>query len=152
MSFLKKIIKKYTGNDFMNIEKANINFKKAFGIDIKAKLEEEIWNDLIDIVNLRNMMIHNNGSVDQRFKTTNTYSRLKDRIDGNLIKLTSVDIQRYMKNVVYATVDISNMFLERYYRERNAVIANYYFNDNNGLLFQSQIVIDENVNDDNKES
>ena len=139
--FLEKIIKKYTGNDFMNIEKANSNFKKAFGLDIKAKLEAEVWNELIDIVNLRNMMVHNNGSVDQRFKTTSTYGRLKNKTNGNLFKLTEEDIQRYLKSVVYATVDISNMFLEKYYSERNAVIANHYFN--RGLLSHSRTAIEE---------
>ena len=146
--FIEKIIKKHTGNDFMSIEKANSNFKKAFGIDIKAKLEEEVWNDLVDVVNLRNMMVHNNGSVDQHFKTTSTYNRVKGKIDGDLFKLTEEDVQKYLQSVVYATVDISNLFLAKYYSDRNAVVANYYFNK--GLLSQSQAVLDKKSNNDNK--
>ena len=45
----------------MNIEKANNLFKKAFEIDLKSFMDKDVWNDLVDIVNLRNMMIHNNG-------------------------------------------------------------------------------------------
>ena len=33
--YILKVLDKHTGNDFMNIEKANTNFKKAFEIDVK---------------------------------------------------------------------------------------------------------------------
>ena len=55
-------------------------------------MEKQTWTDLIDIVNLRNMMIHNNGSVDERFKSTHTYSRLSDRVDDKLLRLEDADI------------------------------------------------------------
>ena len=135
--YIDRIVKKDTGNDFMNIEKASKIYKKAFGIDIKKKLEEDVWEDLIDIVNLRNMMVHNNGFIDQHFRTTSTYDRLKRRTNGNLLMLEADDIQKYLRSVTCAVVDVSNLFLERYYNERNTVIANYYFNK--GLESQKSV-------------
>ena len=44
-SFLEKIVRKYTGNDFMNIEKTNDIYKKAFGIEIRKNLNAETWDD-----------------------------------------------------------------------------------------------------------
>lgn len=132
-SYIKKVIKKHTGNDFMNIEKANNNFKKAFGIDIKKALDTNIWLDLLDIVTLRNMMIHNNGRVDSQFKTTSTYIRNKDKVIGNLYKLEENDISKYLESVVLGIADISNLFLENYYNLRSKVIANYYFNSNDSV-------------------
>ena len=46
-SFLEKIVRKYTGNDFMNIEKTNDIYKKAFGIEIRKNLNAETWDDVV---------------------------------------------------------------------------------------------------------
>ena len=113
-SFLEKIVRKYTGNDFMNIEKTNDIYKKAFGIEIRKNLNAETWDDLLDIVNLRNMIVHNNGQVDKRFESTSTFRRWKDQVDIPLI---------------------SNLYLKEYYQRRNRVIANYYFNKENAYDF-----------------
>ena len=128
-SYIEKIVKKHTGNDFMNIEKANNNYKKAFDINIRELLDKQIWNDLIDIVNLRNMMAHNNGMVDEHFKSTPTYTRLNDRIIGQLFRLEDSDIAKYLNSVIIATTEITNAYLEKYYVQRNATVANYYFNN-----------------------
>lgn len=40
--YILKVLDKHTGNDFMNIEKANTNFKKAFEIDVK-KLQKKTF-------------------------------------------------------------------------------------------------------------
>ena len=85
--YIRKVISKSAGNDFMNIEKANKHFKKAFDIDLKSLTDKKKWDDLIDIVNLRNMMVHNNGRVDEHFKNTVSYQRLKTNIDGNILKV-----------------------------------------------------------------
>lgn len=127
--YIRKVINRHNGNDFMNIEKANNIFKKAFNINIRETIEKQIWTDLIDIVNLRNMMIHNNGRVDDRFKSTQTYSRLKERIDDKLFRLESTDITNYLKSVISAVTSITNIYLDRYYLQRNAAIANFYFNN-----------------------
>ena len=112
----------------MNIEKANNLFKKAFEIDLRSSMDKKIWNDLIDIVNLRNMMIHNNGRVDKRFKNTGTYQRWNTRIDDKLFRLEDSDISDFLKSVIFAISDITNIYLQKYYSQRNVAIANYYFN------------------------
>lgn len=127
--YIERVIDKHTGNDFMNIDKANDNYKKAFGINIKKALNKEVWDDLIDIVNLRNMMVHNNGMVDSHFKTTTTYPRVKDKLNGNLYMLKDEELQKYLISVISAATDISNIYLNRYYMYRNSVIASYYFNN-----------------------
>lgn len=126
--YIRKIIKMHTGNDFMNIEKANNNFKKAFNIDLKSHLEKGIWNDLLDIVNIRNMVVHNNGMVDNHFKSTKSYERTKKKINGDLFKLERADINKYLSSVIYAVTIISNLYLEYYYEHQSKVIANHYFN------------------------
>lgn len=127
--YISKVLDRYTGNDFMNIDKANEHFKKAFDINMKSKLDENTWNDMIDIVSVRNMIVHNNGRMDEHFKTTKSYKRLSNHIEGNLFKLEESDIKKYIKSLTEAIVDISNAFLEQYYDNRNKVVANYYFNN-----------------------
>ena len=117
-SFLEKIVRKYTGNDFMNIEKTNDIYKKAFGIEIRKNLNAETWDDLLDIVNLRNMIVHNN-----------------DRVDIPLIKIEDEDIAKLLSSVIDAVTIISNLYLKEYYQRRNRVIANYYFNKENAYDF-----------------
>ncbi|MBR6921146.1 MAG: hypothetical protein IKH51_03015 [Clostridia bacterium] len=126
--YIKKIIRKQTGNDFMNIEKANDNFKKAFEIDIRKHLKQDVWNDLIDIVNLRNMMVHNNGNVDDHFKNTPSYNRCKEHVVNTLYKLEDNDIATYLKSVIDSVNVITSLYYQKYYQLRNNVVANYYFN------------------------
>lgn len=134
-SFLEKIVRKYTGNDFMNIEKTNDIYKKAFGIELRKNLNAETWDDLLDIVNLRNMIVHNNGQVDKRFESTSTFRRWKDRVDIPLIKIEDEDIAKLLSSVIDAVTIISNLYLKEYYQRRNRVIANYYFNKENAYDF-----------------
>lgn len=127
-SFINKVVRKHTGNDFMNIEKANDIYKKAFGIEIRKSLTNVTWNSLLDIVNLRNMMVHNNGQVDNRFMTTSTYLRWRDRVDAPLIRIEEDDVSKLVSSVIDAITIVSNLYLKEYYESRNRAIANYYFN------------------------
>lgn len=129
--FLTNIVRKYVGNDFMNIVKTNDIYKKAFGIEIRKNLNSAIWDDLLDIVNLRNMIVHNNGQVDKRFETTPTFKRWKDRIDIPLIRIEDEDIAKLLSSVIDAATIVSNLYLKEYYQRRNRVIANCYFNKEN---------------------
>ena len=126
--YIVSAISKHTSNDFMNIEKANTHYKKAFDINLKQELDEKLWIDLIDIVNLRNMMIHNNGIADEHFKKTPTYKRLKQKFLDCHLKLESNDVGLYAKSVALAITAISNLYLKCYYDKRNVVVANHYFN------------------------
>ena len=127
--FIRKVVEKSNGNDFMNIEKANNLFQKAFEIDLKSYMDKKVWNDLVDIVNLRNMMIHNNGRVDKRFENTGTYQRWNIRIDDKLFRLEDNDVSEFLKSVIFAISDITDIYLQNYYSQRNVTIANYYFNN-----------------------
>ena len=128
-NYIVKTIKKDTSNDFMNIEKANNIYKKAFGINIREELDKDIWNDLIDIVSLRNMIVHNNGRVDEKFKSSSTFNRYSDRVTGSLIRIEDSDIAKLLKPVITAITNISNVFLDKYFVERNSTVANFYFNN-----------------------
>ena len=127
--YINKLIQKSLGNDFMNIEKANIHFKKAFDLDIKSILPEAIWNNFIDIVAIRNVMVHKNGRADNKFKKTPTYARVKKLMDLDYFLIKGEDIDKYFDSVVQGLIDITNCFLSKYYAERNKVIANHYFNN-----------------------
>lgn len=113
----------------MNIEKTNDIYKKAFGIEIRKNLSSAVWNDLLDIVNLRNMIVHNNGQVDKRLETTPTFIRWKDRVDVPLIRIEEEDISKLLSSVIDAVTIVSNLYLKEYYQRRNRVIANHYFNE-----------------------
>ncbi len=127
--YISKIISKHTGNGFMNIDKANEHYKKAFNINIKGLLENATWNNLIDIVNLRNMMVHNNGMIDAHFKSTASYNRLQNKITGDLFMLTDDEIELYWNSVLDLLIQLSKVYIKRYLADRNVVIANYYFNN-----------------------
>lgn len=115
-------------NDFMNIDKANTIYKKAFEIDIRKNLNSDVWDNLLDIVKLRNMFVHNNGQVDEHFKRTSTFTRWKDRVDDPLIRIEAEDIEKLLSSVIDAVTVVSNLYLHEYYQKRNRVIADYYFN------------------------
>ena len=111
-SYVKKVIQRQTGNDFMNIEKANKDFKKAFDIDIKNSIDKSVWIHFIDVDELRNMIIHNNGRVDEHFKSTSTYARNKSKVIGELYRLEEKDISEYFQSVILGVSQISNLFLK----------------------------------------
>lgn len=127
--YIRKVITKSAGNDFMNIEKANKHYKKAFCIDLKSLIDKKIWDNLIDIVNLRNMMVHNNGRIDEHFKTTISYQRLKNNVDVTLYRLDEQMIMEYFDSVMYAVTAVKNAYIKKYLVYRHAAIANYYFNN-----------------------
>ena len=117
-----------TYNDFTDEDKDGL-------IEIRKNLNAETWDDLLDIVNLRNMIVHNNGQVDKRFESTSTFRRWKDRVDIPLIKIEDEDIAKLLSSVIDAVTIISNLYLKEYYQRRNRVIANYYFNKENAYDF-----------------
>jgi len=126
--YIKRAVNKQNRNDFMNIDKAHDLYKKAFEINLKEHIDSDLWEDLIDIINLRNMIVHNNGRVDEAFKSTPTFNRLRSRVDDTLLRLEDTDIAKYLKSVISAVATIANLYLEKYHVRRNAAIANYYFN------------------------
>lgn len=126
--YLYKSIRKMMGNEFMNLDKANDQYKKAFNIDLKSLIEEDVWNDLIDLVNLRNVFVHNNGYIEKTFTNSASYNRLKSKVHNNLYQLEWDDLVKYFGSVYVATIVITEVYYKEYYRLRKITIANHYFN------------------------
>lgn len=126
--FLQSIIEKDVANDFLNIIKANNHFKKALGINLKLELDPADWQDLIDLVELRNTIVHNDGMADKKFKKSDTFQRVQHMIKGDLIFISPEDISRYLQKT-FLVFDILNRKLNEEF-ESNApiLIANSVFN------------------------
>ena len=126
--YVRKIIKKHTGNDFMNIEKTKDHYKKALDINLKTIITQEVWENLVDVVNLRNMMIHNNGRIDEQFNGTTTYTRLKGNVYDKIFRLEKSDVLVFFKSIMELTTEVLSLYYKEYLKYSNIVIANYYFN------------------------
>lgn len=85
--------------------------------------------NLIDLVNLRNIIIHNNGFIDKRFKKTETFMRVSHMINGDLIFVKDSDIAKYLGSVLELLVVIEEEFDRNFKEQMNMLIANYYFNN-----------------------
>lgn len=126
--YMEQIVKKHTGNDFMNIDKANNHYKRALDINLKDVFTPQVWNDLIDIVSIRNVIVHNNGRADNKFKDLPSYIRLQDKMEEDYFKLEEADLDHYFESVNVATGQIIEVYYEKYVKYRNAAIANHFFN------------------------
>lgn len=126
--YLDSIIHKTTGNDFMNIEKANNHYKKALEINLRTLVTKDCWDSLLDIVQIRNTLVHNNGVMDTKFKNSKTFSRISNFINGDLIFLDNRIINEYLKYVSEILSAITNLFNTQYQKQLHSLISNYYFN------------------------
>lgn len=125
--YIEELIRKSTGNDFMLWEKANGHYKKALGIDLKQLITKECRNNLTDLANIRNVVVHNNGMIDDKFKKTTTFQRLSDVISGDLIFITDEMIAKYLGSVLELIGVVETEFNKVYKAEMHSLIANYYF-------------------------
>lgn len=126
--YLDSIIHKNTGNDFMKIDKANIHYKKALDIDLHIHITKECWDSLVDLVQIRNTLVHNNGLIDKKFRTSKTFFRIRNLIKGDLIFIDEQIINRYQKYVVELLSAITNLFNTQYQKQLHNLVSNYYFN------------------------
>ena len=127
-NFLKTLIEKDVTNDFLNIEKANNHFKKALGINLKSELDPIDWTDLIDLANLRNTIIHNDGKADLKFGKSQTYKRVQHMIEDDLIFISAKDIKKYLSKT-FKVMEILNQKLKSEFdKEAPTIIANRIFN------------------------
>jgi len=133
-SYIGDIIEKSTSNDFMNVEKANKHYKSGLNINLKEMISLECWNSLIDLVQIRNTVVHNNGMIDEKFTKSKSFIRIKSNIDGNLIFINSNMITNYLSNVLELIYSIKNEFDLMYNSEMPSLIANYYFNNHELFL------------------
>ena len=127
-SYIENVIRKSTGNDFMLWDKANEHYKKALDINFKDIISEECRNNISDLVNIRNVVVHNNGMIDDRFKKTATYKRIPDAISGNLIFVTESMIAEYLGSVLELISAVESEFNTMFKQEMHGLIANFYFN------------------------
>lgn len=126
--YFDSVIKKSTGNDFMNIRKANNHYKRALNIDLRNLISSDCWNNLLDIVEIRNTIVHNNGMIDTKFRNTPTYTKIASIIEGNLIFLTPQIIQSYFNDVLELITSVTKHYHSLYENTLHSLIANYYFN------------------------
>ena len=110
-------------------EKANDHYKKAFDINLKELLSAECRNNLTDLVNIRNVIVHNNGMIDERFRKSPTYHRIEDAVSGNLIFLTEEIIAKYLRSILELFSVVEKEVNCVFKNEIHGLIANFYFNE-----------------------
>lgn len=118
----------------MHFDKANNHYKKGLNINLHDKVSTECKKNLIDLVNLRNIIIHNNGFIDERFKKTETFRRISHMINGDLIFIKDGDVTKYLGSVLELLIAIEEEFDRSFKEQMNMLIANYYFNLGNNNL------------------
>ena len=128
--YFSKIIKQNYRNDFMNIDKANMHYKKALRIDLKKSISINDWKNLIDIDELRNAFAHNNGMLDSKFSNSSTYIRFKESIIGDFIFLDREVLYEFLKSVIYVINIIEKLYLDELNAKINRIIAMYYISEN----------------------
>ena len=127
--YINEILQKHIANDFMNVAKANKHLKKGLNIDLHSHLSTDCWNHLIDIVEIRNTLVHNNGMIDKRFIKSPSYARIKNYIKGNLIFLDREFIQKNLSNVINLISEVNTIFNKSFNTQKHSLIANHYFNE-----------------------
>lgn len=88
----------------------------------------DCWNNLLDIVEIRNTIVHNNGMIDKKFRNTQTYTKIASMIEGNLIFLTPQIIQSYFNYVLELITSVTKYYNSLYENTLHSLIANFYFN------------------------
>ena len=129
VEYIERLIEKSTNNDFMHFDKANNHYKKGLNINLQDKVSAECKKNLIDLVNLRNIIIHNNGFIDEKFKKTETFSRISHMINGNLVFIKDSDVDKYLGSTLELLLAIEEEFDRSFKEQMNMLIANYYFNN-----------------------
>lgn len=128
--YLIGVIEKDLKNDFMNFDKANNHYKKALDMNLKEMVSAECRENLLDLVNVRNVVVHNNGRIDEKFKKTSTFDRLINYIEDDLIFVTSDLVQMYLQETLDLIDKIEDEYNKRFSENKFNMISNYYFNDN----------------------
>lgn len=127
--YIDLLIQKSTNNDFMNFDKANDHYKKGLNINLKEYISSESRDNLLDLVNLRNVIVHNNGMVDEKFKNGKTFSRVSDMLEGDLIFVNEHCIAKYLVSVLELIQVVETEFDNIFNAKMNQLIASFYFNN-----------------------
>lgn len=124
--YLRKLVNKSTRNDFMEIDKAKNQYKDALNVLIKELIPEDDWETLIDLCKIRNVIVHNNGLVDEQFLRTNTYNRFRDNIDGELVFIKESDINSFLKSMIVFFNELEKLFDKSCKDNKYKILAKYY--------------------------
>ena len=132
-STLIKIINESYKNDFQNIEKTISIFKRYLGINLKESVSEEDIKNIKEIVELRNIFIHNNGVADEKFlrkfenKTLINNLKTKNKIVGDkYIFLDRSDIMNYVKSIINLFTSLETIFTLTFSQNIKNVFISYY--------------------------
>ena len=126
--YFLNVLDKYTGNDFMNIQKANNHYKKALNINLKELINDNSFNLLLDICSIRNVVIHNNGFIDENFLNSKSYKKYKNLIVGNMLFLNEEIIKDFYFAVTNLLEILETLFNQYFENNIHSLIVNYYFN------------------------
>ena len=128
LNYISRLINKSTNNDFMNVDKANTHLKHALDINLKDLISSEDWETLKDLVETRNTLVHNNGIIDNRFRDSKSFDRLKDYVSGNLLFTDEKLIKKFYDSLTEIISALENYFNNEYQANIHKIISNYYFN------------------------
>ena len=103
--------------------------KKGLNINLKEYISSESRDNLLDLVNLRNVIVHNNGMVDEKFKNGKTFSRVSDMLEGDLIFVNEHCIAKYLVSVLELIQVVETEFDNIFNAKMNQLIASFYFNN-----------------------
>ena len=127
-TYVRDSIRSKYKNGFMNIEKAQNEYKRAFNINLKAVLNcDNMWKDLQDLSALRNVIVHNNGYCDNVFTSSNTYSRLQKNIKDELVITDDAMILRFFRSVLTLVSEVCEIFETEFEACKYDIISQYYF-------------------------
>lgn len=128
-----KIINESYKNDFQNIEKTISIFKRYLGINLKESVSEEDIKNIKEIVELRNIFIHNNGVADEKFlrkienKTLINNLKTNNKIVGDkYIFLERSDIMNYVKSIINLFTSLETIFTLSFSQNIKNVFISYY--------------------------
>lgn len=105
-------------NDFINLNKTVDRFKKELNINLKELLSQEDRKTLSNLFAYRNVIVHNNGKVDSKFKDLTKCKEDK----GSTIELTDDDIERSLKVAQLLVSKTSELYIDVYETELLEVI------------------------------
>jgi hypothetical protein len=83
-------------NDFLNIGKMVSKFKNEFKIDITDILGRDVIDKLNDLMLIRNVIVHNNGTVDNIFLNNMSLEKKKKYTIGFPIPITGDEIVEFI--------------------------------------------------------
>lgn len=132
-STIIKFINESYKNDFQNIERTIYIFRKYLNIDLRQNITSDDFRKLHEIVELRNVFIHNNGIADKRFLDSTKNKDLirnlnsdKKIIGDKYIFLDRKDILSYVEAIINLFSSLDQTFESFFMENIHSVFIMYY--------------------------